>query len=497
MDERTRTRSARNDRLTYIGQMMNIKKAAPKWSHLSEQLTRCAVCVNNHKPGHDNRDQAGGQLSCLLGPYCAAIFIRSEREYFFRNSSRTKAHGANLSDSCSNAIFSCSLFVFCDGVLVDSLLVIVCTCKAMRRSSSRHGADVFYPLGSIPRCCNSFRSTRLIQVAKEVSPSAFAASSSCALNSSGSRIWYGGDRFSNGVDMVITLNYYSYMVITIVLTVIQKTTPRSGGSHTGRLTKPLIEVTIMAIKEHSLLFIHTQTPRKRNNPFHSSVLCTHPGGRFLRDFSRRGQLAKNASNANSPGFISIGISWIFRGLASSASRRAQVSNCLCRMISSSCVCVSCIGDSVLLVMVLPCKAMRRSTSHHGADGDYSDSLAFRRCSYFNLRPQASKTHAEKLALGLVNFSCSTLASIPSISSCGNRIFFFADLLFVLPLDIDAPHLNGLYGRTQYSKKNEMLSIDMCAHMILICAHSLSFVTQIKQRPAVLATHAGRLTNNVN
>ncbi|WP_252402357.1 host cell division inhibitor Icd-like protein, partial [Escherichia coli] len=31
--------------------------------------------------------------------------------------------------------------------------------------------------------------------------------------------------------------------------------------------------------------------------------------------------------------------------------------------------------------------------------------------------------------------------------------------------------------------------------ILICAHSLSFVTQIKQRPTVLATHAGRLTTN--
>ncbi|HFO9829895.1 TPA: hypothetical protein ACHK7J_000997 [Escherichia coli] len=149
-----------------------------------------------------------------------------------------------------------------------------------------------------------------------------------------------------------------------------KAKPAGAMNTNGLLTKPLIEVTIMAIKEHSLLFIHTQTPRKRNNPFHSSVLCTHPGGRFLRDFSRRGQLAKNASNANSPGFISIGISWIFRGLASSASRRAQVSNCLCRMISSSCVCVSCIGDSVLLVMVLPCKAMRRSTSHHGADGFY-------------------------------------------------------------------------------------------------------------------------------
>lgn len=123
------------------------------------------------------------------------------------------------------------------------------TCCALCDPKHKHGNDsryqaggqCNYPLGSMPRCCNSFRSTRLIQVAKEVSPSAFAASSSCALNSSGSRIWYGGDRFSNGVDMVITLNYYSYMVITIVLTVIQKTTPRSGGSHTGRLTKPLIE----------------------------------------------------------------------------------------------------------------------------------------------------------------------------------------------------------------------------------------------------------------
>ena len=150
-----------------------------------------------------------------------------------------------------------------------------------------------------------------------------------------------------------------------------------------------------------------------------------------------------------------------------------------------------------LVIVCACKAMRRSSSHHGADSDYSDSLAFRRCSYFNLRPQASKTHAEKLALGLVNFSCSTLASIPSISSCGNRIFFFADLLFVFPLDIGTPHLNGFDGRTQYSKKSEELSIDMCAHMILICAHSLGCIAQIKQRPAVLATHAGRLTNNVN
>lgn len=99
------------------------------------------------------------------------------------------------------------------------------------------------PFGSMPRCCNSFRSTRLIQVAREVSPSALAASSSWALNSSGRRIWYGGERFSNGVDMVITLNYYSYMVITIVLTIIQKATPQTVRAVPGRLTTTLSEVT--------------------------------------------------------------------------------------------------------------------------------------------------------------------------------------------------------------------------------------------------------------
>ncbi|WP_411898438.1 hypothetical protein [Escherichia coli] len=136
-----------------------IKKAAPIWSRLSEQLTCCALCVCDpkHKHGDDSRYQAGGQF--LFCPYCAAIFARSEREYFFRNSSRTKAHGANLSDSCSSAIFSCSLFVFCDGVLVDSLLVIVCTCKAMRRNTSHHGADSDYSDSLALRRWSSSRAT--------------------------------------------------------------------------------------------------------------------------------------------------------------------------------------------------------------------------------------------------------------------------------------------------------------------------------------------------
>lgn len=371
------------------------------------------------------------------------------------------------------------------------------TCCALCDPKHKHGNDsryqaggqCNYPLGSMPRCCNSFRSTRLIQVAKEVSPSAFAASSSCALNSSGSRIWYGGDRFSNGVDMVITLNYYSYMVITIVLTVIQKTTPRSGGSHTGRLTKPLIEVTIMAIKEHSLLFIHTQTPRKRNNPFHSSVLCTHPGGRFLPDLSRRGYLSTKSSRANFSGGTKRGAGGGIFVLVSSSSSLAQASDCLCRMISSSCVCVSCIGDSVLLVMILPCKAMRRSTSHHGADSDYSDSLALRRWRRLISPRMAAFINCPVLSPSSFTFS------MPSIISWAIRAVTDCDFAFFGPVAMFNP--SCFWCKTIYTKKKYFEGLTCKTPLFYIVSYTLLMQGTEKTKPRSAGTHTGRLTNNVN
>ncbi|EFE3177030.1 hypothetical protein CJP61_000992 [Escherichia coli] len=62
--------------------------------------------------------------------------------YSLRNCSRAKAHGANLSDSCS--IFLRRLFRAGDNVLVNSLSVIVLSCIAMRRNTSHHGADSDY-----------------------------------------------------------------------------------------------------------------------------------------------------------------------------------------------------------------------------------------------------------------------------------------------------------------------------------------------------------------
>ncbi|EFO4249888.1 host cell division inhibitor Icd-like protein [Escherichia coli] len=124
--------------------MTNTKKAAPIWSRLSEQLTRCALCVCDpkHKHGDDSRYQAGGQCNQSGSVRCHNCEALSFDEYSLRYFSRAKEHGANRSDSCS--FFLRRLFRAGDVFLVDSSLVIVCACKAMRRSSSHHGAGGFY-----------------------------------------------------------------------------------------------------------------------------------------------------------------------------------------------------------------------------------------------------------------------------------------------------------------------------------------------------------------
>ncbi|EPV4166312.1 host cell division inhibitor Icd-like protein, partial [Escherichia coli] len=121
----------------------DIKKAAPKWSRLSEQITRCAVCVCDpkHKNGNDSRYQAGGQCYQSGSVRCHTCNERFSL-YSLRNCSRAKAHGANLSDSCS--IFLRRLFRAGDNVLVNSLSVIVLSCIAMRRNTLHHGADGDY-----------------------------------------------------------------------------------------------------------------------------------------------------------------------------------------------------------------------------------------------------------------------------------------------------------------------------------------------------------------
>ncbi|EEQ2509313.1 TPA: hypothetical protein M2C18_001781 [Escherichia coli] len=168
-----------------------IKKAAPKWSRLSEQITRCAVCVCDpkHKHGDDSRYQASGQCNQSGSVRCHTCNERFSL-YSLRNCSRAKAHGANLSDSCS--IFLRRLFRAGDNVLVNSLSVIVLSCIAMRRNTSHHGADSFYPLGSIPRRFSSVRPNSLSQLAR-LMPSLCASLSNCSFSSGEIRILNCGD----------------------------------------------------------------------------------------------------------------------------------------------------------------------------------------------------------------------------------------------------------------------------------------------------------------
>lgn len=110
------------------------------------------------------------------------------------------------------------------------------------------------PFGSMPRCCNSFRRIRFIQVASDESPSLRISSSSCERSSCANRIWY-WSVLAFSLDIVITkllsLNCCNYNVTQIVLQQQNTAKPGSVGALTGPLTKPLNGVTNMADQQHT------------------------------------------------------------------------------------------------------------------------------------------------------------------------------------------------------------------------------------------------------
>lgn len=109
------------------------------------------------------------------------------------------------------------------------------------------------PFGSIPKRSSSLRPSVLSQFAR-LMPSLLAAESNCAFSSGFIRILNCGDCPSPLgllsrliVDKWPPIKLTSFEIGGYLITVIPiKTTPRSAGTHAGRLTKPLIEVTIMA-----------------------------------------------------------------------------------------------------------------------------------------------------------------------------------------------------------------------------------------------------------
>lgn len=100
---------------------------------------------------HTKLERIANNATFAAGGQCdQSDLVRSKvcNESFFlcslRNFSRANEQGANLSDSCSCAIFLRCPFSVCGGVFLNSLSFMVSTCIAMRRSYSHHGADSDY-----------------------------------------------------------------------------------------------------------------------------------------------------------------------------------------------------------------------------------------------------------------------------------------------------------------------------------------------------------------
>ncbi|EFP4035262.1 host cell division inhibitor Icd-like protein, partial [Shigella sonnei] len=210
---------------------------------------------------HTKLERITNNATFAAGGQCdQSDLVRSKvcNESFFlcslRNFSRAKAHGANLSDSCS--IFLRRLFRAGDNVLVNSLSVIVLSCIAMRRSYPHHGAGDGYS------CSLALRRWRRL-----ISPLT-AVTINCALLSPSSKFFSKsattscGNLAFNCCDLLfvepvaITESSLSWCDSVYTKKISEKglkcdsladrlktngamhqaTTPRSGGTHAGRLT---------------------------------------------------------------------------------------------------------------------------------------------------------------------------------------------------------------------------------------------------------------------
>ncbi|EEZ8788491.1 host cell division inhibitor Icd-like protein [Escherichia coli] len=130
------------------------KTKATRYGGPSTQATRypqrMSIANNATFAAGGQCDQCAGLLvgySCSLTLPCRDVFQVCDpifvRLYSLRNFSRTNAHGANLSCSCSLTAFLRCFFLDEDNFFND-LSVIVDTCNPVRHSSPHHGAGDGY-----------------------------------------------------------------------------------------------------------------------------------------------------------------------------------------------------------------------------------------------------------------------------------------------------------------------------------------------------------------
>ncbi|EFO2498142.1 icd-like protein [Escherichia coli] len=296
---------------------MNITKSAPLPERPCEQLTCCEKIgsvqgnyINRVTKRHNCRITGKTKATRYGGPSTQATrypqrmsitdnatfaaggqcdqsdLVRSKvcNESFFlcslRNCSRAKAHGANLSDSCS--IFLRRLFRVGDGVLVDFLLVMAQPCKTMHRSSSHHGAGDGYSCSLALRRWrySTSRFNAAVTNCPVLSPGIFTASTlfitSCGTLAATvcdfaftafvamlcipykKQMQYAGKKIS--VQHLTCLTPGLKLVFnTLLMQGAETTTPRSGGTHAGRLTTNDSKSIEVAMRNH------TTHPQGRNS----------------------------------------------------------------------------------------------------------------------------------------------------------------------------------------------------------------------------------------
>ncbi|EJW4597097.1 host cell division inhibitor Icd-like protein [Escherichia coli] len=215
--------------------------------------------------------------------------------------------------------------------------------------------------------------------------------------------------------------------------------------------------------------------------------CDQPGGLLLVAFLRRGYCVTKSSRANFSGGINCGFGLVFRIFSSSARSRSLVSSCFCRMISLTGVFSPFSDDDVCSFIVLPCKAMRRSSSHHGADSDYSDSLALRR--WRRLISPCIDAMMNCDVLSPDSFTDSMAFTI----SCGTRAFRACDFAFVVPVAISIPLLD--WWGTVYTEKAQIKLLTWATPKTYSGPHLEVIKVHKCKAPQVSLPLAGLLTTN--
>ncbi|PZZ44635.1 hypothetical protein DIV20_24255, partial [Escherichia coli] len=131
--------------------------------------------------------------------------------------------------------------------------------------------------------------------------------------------------------------------------------------------------------------------------------------------------------------------------------------------------------------VLSCIAMRRNTSHHGADSDYSDSLALRRW-----RRLISPSSAETIncpVLSPSSFKFSTASAI----ACGTRASSFLD--FALTAFVAISDFLVIRWLTVYTQENGKTPLTWLTPVTNIVADTFIKVIDEKTKPRKCRYHS--------